>query len=397
MADLPRHLMYTRIGVNSTPTSRTGSPSSWYWLPVFEDGIQLNPDLEVQDVPTEHKTKGARYRVFTRRNANSGSISTPMFSQNAGLLMDATLSTTTGDLPKYHTLESYWGDASDTGLSGSNTGIQNVGVIFNGFSLSIDRQSPGPLTLEMEAFHNQYKSLTSDATPSWPPLNPYDTRNVYIDLDMDETGFTGDNADIRSLSLSYTNNLELDVFAASSTASLNGTWTKVYAGIPELTVSTSLVVTDSTYPFYADALTLKKAQMRIMGYNPSASGSTTTSDNESAGASKVFTVGSTSGFATNDIVLIDDVANGRQSVGTATVGSGTITIDTLDTAIDGSVTAANIYNTAWELKIDELEVTSVSRPVVQGNVRVVNLEMRANLEGTNTVMMTHKAYNDDNS
>jgi hypothetical protein len=44
-----------------------------------------------------------------------------------------------------------------------------------------------------------------------------------------------------------------------------------------------------------------------------------------------------------------------------------------------------------------LEIVGASRPSVQGNVRVVNLQMRANLEATNTTILTHKAYNDDNT
>lgn len=399
MADLPRHLMYSRIGVNSTPSLRTGTASTMLWLPVFEDGIQLNPDTEVQDIPTEHKTKGVRYRTFTKRNAQSGSISTPMFAANAGTLLGAALTTTTSDLPQYHHVQSYWGDASNTGLTGTNSGIENLGVIFNGFSLNFDRQQPGPLSLEMDAFHNQYKPLTGDATPSWPPNNPYDTRNVFIDFDIDETGFTGDNVDVRSMSITYTNNLELDVFAASTTSSLNGTWTKVYAGIPELTVEAALVVSDSTYPFLSDALELKKAQIRVMGYNPSASGNTTTTDNESAGTSVVFTCVSTAGFAVNDVVLLEDVDNGRQCVGTlSAVDSATVTVDETDVTIDGSgATAANIFNTGWQLTIPELEITTHSRPVVQGNVRVVNVSMSANIEGTNAALMTHTAYDDDNT
>ena len=85
-------------------------------------------------------------------------------------------------------------------------------------------------------------------------------------------------------------------------------------------------------------------------------------------------------------------------MGKATVGVGTITIDTLDTDIDGSGSnAANIYNTAWEIQVPELEIVSASRPSVQGNVRVVNVQMRANLEASNTTILTHKAYNDDNT
>ena len=397
MADLPRHDAFTRIGVNSSDTARTGSPSTWYWVPVFEDGVQLNPSADVQDINTEHKDRGVRYRVFSRRNAEGGSINTPVFPANAGLLLDAAISTTTADLTKYHTAESYW----STSLSPStNSGITVGGMLFNGFTLNVDRNSPGPIELQLDCFLNEYKAIASGSnpTPSWPPLNPNDSRNVYIDLDLNEDGFTGDNVDIRSLSLSYTNNIEVDVFSPNSTATLNGTWTKAYTGNPELTVDATLIVTDSTYPFLLDTSTLRTAQLRIMGYNPEASGSTTSTDSESAGDDVEFTVASTTGFATNDYVILDDVDNSRQSVGKATVGVGTITIDTLDTDIDGSgSTAANIYNTAWEIQVPELEIVSASRPSVQGNVRVVNVQMRANLEASNTTILTHKAYNDDNT
>jgi len=398
MADLPRHDAFTRLGVNSSDTARTGSPSTWYWLPVFEDGVQLNPSADVQDINTEHKDRGVRYRVFSRRNSEGGSINTPLFPANAGLLFDAAISTTTGDLTKYHTAESYW----STSLSPStNSGITVGGMLFNGFTLNLDRNSPGPIEFGLDCFLNEYKAIASGSnpTPSWPPLNPNDSRNVYIDLDLNESGFTGDNVDIRSLSMTYTNNIEVDVFSPNSTATLNGTWTKAYTGNPELTVEATLIVTDSTYPFLMDNSTLRTAQLRVMGYNPDASGNTFTSIENTAGTAVDVTVDSTSGFAVDDYVLLDDVDNGRQAVGkVTTVGVGSLTIDTLDVTIDGSgSTTAKVYNTAWEVQVPLMEIVDSSRPSPQGNVRVVNVQMRANLEATNTTILTHKAYNDDNT
>ena len=399
MADLPRHDAFTRIGVNSVDTARTGSPSTWYWLPVFEDGVQLNPSADVQDINTEHKDRGIRYRVFTRRNAEAGSINTPLFPANAGIMFDAAISTTTGDITKFHTAESYWSTAL---APSTNSGMQVNGMLFNGFTLAVDRNSPGPIEFQLDCFLNEYKAIASGSnpTPSWPPLNPNDSRNVYIDLDLEEAGFSGDNVDVRSVSLTYTNNIEVDVFSPSSTATLNGTWTKAYTGNPELNVEATLIVTDSTYPFLLDASTLRTAQLRIMGYNPDANGSSTTTDDESASASTVtFDFADASGFAVSDVVIFDDVDNGRQAVATITnIATDAVTVDALDVRIDGSgTTAANVYNTAWEIKVPEMEIVGASRPTVQGNVRVVNLQMRANLEATNTTILTHKAYNDDNT
>lgn len=402
MADLPRHDAFTRLWLNSDATARTGSPTwptTYEWLPVFEDGVQFNPSADVQDINTEHKDRGIRYRVFTRRNQDGGSLNTPLFPANAGLLMDAAITTTTGDLPKYHTIESYW----NTGLSGSNTGIQVNGVLFNGFSLNIDRNSPGPIEFQLDAFMNEYKAVTASApTPSWPPLNPYDSRNVFIDLDLNEGGFTGDNADVRSLSITYTNNLEVDLFSPNNSATLNGTWTKAYTGNPELTVEATLIVTDSTYPFLLDSSTLRKAQIRVMGYNPGASGSTTTTADLTASTGTVeMAVAGTSGLEADDYLLLDDVVTGYQAVAKVdqvNAGTGICELENLDVNIDGSgATAANVYNTAWEIKIPELEIVGASRPTVQGNVRVVNVQMRANLEATNTTILSHKSYNDNNT
>ena len=401
MADLPRHDAFTRIGVNSVDTARTGSPSTWYWLPVFEDGVQLNPSADVQDINTEHKDRGIRYRVFTRRNAEAGSINTPLFPANAGIMFDAAINTTTGDLTKYHTAESYW----NTELSPStNSGMQVNGMLFNGFTLAVDRNSPGPIEFQLDCFLNEYKAIAegSNPTPSWPPLNPNDSRNVFIDLDLEESGFSGDNVDVRSVSLTYTNNIEVDVFSPSSTATLNGTWTKAYTGNPELNVEATLIVTDSTYPFLLDASTLRTAQLRIMGYNPDASGSTTTTASLTASTGTVeMAVAGTSGLEADDYLLLDDVVNGRQAVSKVdqvNTGTGICELENLDVDIDGSgATAANVYNTAWEIKVPEMEIVGASRPTVQGNVRVVNLQMRANLEATNSTILTHKAYNDNNT
>jgi len=148
-----------------------------------------------------------------------------------------------------------------------------------------------------------------------------------------------------------------------------------------------------------DNSTLRTAQLRVMGYNPDASGNTFTSIENTAGTAVDVTVDSTSGFAVDDYVLLDDVDNGRQAVGkVTTVGVGSLTIDTLDVTIDGSgSTTAKVYNTAWEVQVPLMEIVDSSRPSPQGNVRVVNVQMRANLEATNTTILTHKAYNDDNT
>lgn len=401
MADLPRHLMYTRMGVNSTATSRTGAPSTWYWVPVLEDGIVLNASMETQNVPTEHKTRGTKYRVFTRRNFEGGSINTPVFAANAGLLFDAAINTNTADLPSYHTVESYWGSSSDTGLAGGNVAIQNNGVLFNGFTLSIDRDAPGPLTLQLDAFLNEYKALTSDQTPTWPPLNPHDTRNVYIDLDLGESGWSGDNADVRSLTVTYNNAIELSTFTPNSTATLNGTWTKAAVGTPTLTVEATLIMSDSTYPFQSDTSTLKTAQLRVMGYNPSASGSTTCTQDLTAGSNVNVQVASASGFAAGDVVLLEAPDGDLQavaSINAASVSGNSFDIDELDVTMAGSSTAINVYNTGWELKIDSLEITGHSRPTIQGNNRIVTLQMEALLASDSvTSLLSHHAYNDDNA
>ena len=99
------------------------------------------------------------------------------------------------------------------------------------------------------------------------------------------------------------------------------------------------------------------------------------------------------------MIIFDDVDNGNQAVATITNVAGTVfTVDTMDVAIDGSGTnTAKVHNTAWEIKVPEMEIVGAARPTVQGNVRVVNLQLRANLEATNSTILTHKAYNDDNT
>lgn len=392
MSELYKHQMFMRMGVNSTATARTGTPSSWYWVPVFEDGVAMTGSVETSDINTEHKDRGNKYRIFARRNHEGGQIRTPMYPQNAALLLGAAVNNTAG-LPHYHSVEQYWG----AGVldSGSGTGRKLSGVLFGGMTLNIDRSGPGPVELQLDGMLNQDTEITGAAPdPTWPSNGPYDTRNVFVDVDLNESGFGGNNVDVKSLSITFNQGVEVDAYLPSATDSLNGAWTKAYPGTPEVTCEFSLVVTNSAYVDLLRNNTLRTVQVRVMGYSPEGV-NTTSTDNESAGTGNTFTVASAAGLTVNDYILLWDSANNKQAVAKiASISGSDVTIDTLDVAVNGSVTALEIYNTAWEIKIPKLEIVSVSAPTIAGAVRIVNVSARAKLESGQTSLLSVKAYNE---
>ncbi len=388
MGDLFKHQMFMQLGVNSSPTARTGTPAASLWIPVFEDGVAMAGSVETSDINTEHKDRGTKYRIFARRNQEGGQIRTPIYPENAALLLGAAVNENNG-LPSYHTIEQYWGGGILT--SGSGTGRKLAGCLFSGFSLSVDRGSPGPVELQLDGFLNADTEITSAApTPTWPTKTPYDTRNVFVDIDINEGGFSGDNAQVKSCSLTFNQGVEVDAFLPNSTAALNGTWTKAYPGMPEVTCEFTLVMSDSAYADLLRANTLRTVQLRIMGYSPEGA-NTTTVDAETAGSAVVVAVASAAGLAADDYVLLWD-STGKQAVAKiSSIAVNNLTLDVLDVGI---AAGAQVYNTAWEIKVPELEIISVSAPTISGSVRVVNVSARAKLEAGQTSLLTLKAYND---
>jgi len=407
MAVLTKQLPFLRLNANSTPTSRTGSPSSWLYVPVAPGGAALGGTVEAEELELERANPGLTHLLLTTRNAGKGKIETVLYPENVGTLLDL-VAGNAGSLPDYFTVEQYLN--ADLGASwdaGTDTGRKLAGCLADGFSFAFDRKSLGSLRFSMDVFVNADSALESAApTPTWPAQDPYMGKRVLCDVAFGNNSnslasWSGDYTSLRSLSITYQNAIEIDLHRADESADeLDGTWTQAYMGTPRASCSFKLIADAAEH---LDMLRLnaglRKIAFRLAGYGANPSGNTTCTTSLTAGSSVTVAVAATTGFAVNDYVLLwQPTANKFAVAKVTTVNSGvSLVVDTLDVSLDGTSETIKVRNTAWELKVSDARVRSATPPALEGNVYVVDVAADAILGPSNTSVVTVKAYNDDNT
>lgn len=225
-------------------------------------------------------------------------------------------------------------------------------------------------------------------------LYPYPATNVAVDFDLDIGGWSGDNSDVQSVQIQFDQALTPKTFRANATTpERNQTWSDLSQGIPTLTGSVVLKFGQDEYANIKRASGVRQAALRIMGYHPAASGNTTTSAGETAGTSVTVAVAATSGFAVNDYVYLDDGTNQAVAKVTTVNPGVSLVIDTLDVNLSSGAT---VRNTAWEIKIPQIDVTTA--PLTQsGDDTIVTVNFEATVTASTTTLLTVKAYDDDNT
>src|ERR1043165_8042567 len=139
MADMLAFAPFARYGVNSTPSSRTGTPTAYKWVPFYVNGFGLGETITSEDLATVHQFQGPLYSIFTGRNQSKGTVNMPIMPETAGTMFSAATTLTSGQ-PSCGTWEMYW----TTTLAASwdsavHYGIRSYGVICDGFSVSLNR------------------------------------------------------------------------------------------------------------------------------------------------------------------------------------------------------------------------------------------------------------------
>lgn len=401
MANLLKYAQWHRFGVNSTGTARTGTPSSYTTIPVLADGVNLAGSIETENLDTEHKDNGVRWSLLKNRNREKGTIRCPLFPENVFLLLNSVLALNGNGIPDYYAWETWFTNTVDTA-----TGKGRYGILPDGFSLGFNRKDPNILDFSLEAFANQVLVKTSAApSPSFPAQNPYDTKGVFCDFIIANTSnvlgaISGDLKTLRQLSIQFGNNLDLDLHLPDPTGSLNMTWTDAMIGLRGLQFSGTLAASDIDHMTLPELGERRKLKIRLACVGGSPTGSTTSTANVTAGATKTITVASTTGFAVNDYVIIYQTTANKFCVAkVTTVNAGvSLVVDTMDQAMDGSAgEALTIKNTAFEFTIPLGYVKSATDPVSDGNMRVVNFTGEALLDPTQSALYTFKGYNDDNT
>ena len=99
MSDMLSFVPFARYGINSTTTSRTGTPTAYKWVPFYQNGFGLGETITSEDLATVHQYQGTRYSIFTGRNDQKGTINMPIMPENASTFFGAATTLTAGSRP----------------------------------------------------------------------------------------------------------------------------------------------------------------------------------------------------------------------------------------------------------------------------------------------------------
>lgn len=168
MADLRNWEQKHSIGVAADPASRLSRSITKGFFPTDSGGNQVNPDAPVTDIETEHGSPGVIYRSVDERNGGGGTLTGPLFPSLAGLLGAATKKSS-ALIPEFYEICTAGFENLSTTLSGNSAPPvmqARIGCICSGFSLSFDRESPGPLSLTTNWFLNAQRNIAAASTTS---------------------------------------------------------------------------------------------------------------------------------------------------------------------------------------------------------------------------------------
>ena len=397
MADLRDYEVFSRVGLQADrTTTATGSGGgAWVDIAINKDGMQLNSNKVTTTIDTEHRFRGPAYTFFTQRNSESGTISTPLYPNMMGTLMNGVFALDgNGDL-NYHTWEFYW----DASLTGGDDAIRYKGVIFDGVSFTIDRNTEGSvITADFTAYVNS-KEVVSATVPTFTrsALDPYVAADAVFDFVGDSTTFLGgDNPDVLSVSVTYQNNTELKAFLSNSTAILNKTWTRQYVGEVSAQITVELLVSNDDYLKYDEGASTTVGAIRMAVRHPvTGATDTTTADIAAAdsSATETYTTAGSATFSAGDIIYAYDADNNRFCTLPVVSHSGTtLTIDraTYSSYVDvegSGATAVTLEDRCWGLVVPSMNLLSSTPPTSNGNVRTVTLNYEATITAGQTAVV----------
>lgn len=398
------------------------------YLPCFEDGFQVGETVARVDIPTQHKDRGIKYAIPGDRNRSNGTIRTPLWPEFAAFILKAPITLQAGgSIPQFHAAEEYWNGTLQTGSTDFTqagagtiaTGRGTLGMLFNGWTINFDRQATNALEVNLDVFFNQETDITTaipspQTTPAdtgtallgWPIYDPYLNSGVYVDFEFGNylgafVGWTGDRSDIRTISVAFSQALELDISRPSDTPTLDNTWTKAYSGTPTCTVNLTLIMQHSDYIRATRLKKLRSGRCRLMAVSTAPQARSTSAGVLTVGGTTLTlaTISDADKFHVGDCVMIEKVSANLQQVVELTAinyTTGALTFPPCDVAMTGATgDALVIRNTAWEIKVHTMDLSDRTPPTAGGAVKVISLTGSARLTPTTQNLLTIKAYNDD--
>jgi hypothetical protein len=386
--------LFVRIGAQS---NRTTVASSFIDLAIPADGDQMNSDLAIESLDTDHGSRGILYSSKNAINGEQKQFQSYMFPVAMGTLMGNVLNRDSNGDQGFMSIEAWWGDAIG---SGQVKGSRRLGVVMDSFSLTIDRTGQGQsLQVDFSGWINQRTNIAtgeSTPTPSFSTLLPWNSTGALIDFVYDNSveSYGMDNTDVRRTSISFANNGEVEAYTDSTSPELDRTWTIHTPGEESVEVEVTVALNDEKYTELDQNLTVAQGAMRVAFTHPSAASNAectdtlTTGDNDTQTLSTDIT--DTDGFETGDVVIIQDTLGNFSVLPVETLvadtsfafdtdtggGTGYSSRVTLNGTTNGPLT---IRNMAGGLMFDRLDFRGQSAPTRDGNKRVVTLRYEAAL------------------
>ena len=320
MAVLRSFAVWSRIGSQADRTTKHDG-SGWVDLALLTDGMALTPGKSIEALDTEHRTPGVLKRAVLSRNADEQNMTAPLFPSMMGTFINGVLNRdASGDLT-FFSLEHY----REATLQGTpDIGDDFLGIIMNGLSLTVDRDTQGNfLQMDFPSFINSKTFIPNGACPAFvaPPLDVYLSTDVIIDFvgDNGAGSFGGDNPDIVGLTVTFGNNTELSGFASSSVTKLDRSWTRAVPDSPTATIEVTLAYNDDEYVKFGDGSGITFGSLRLIGAHPQPTFTATSVDVLTATSSGDQTVTFTdtlTDLVDGDVVFIRDTDNGKDSAHT---------------------------------------------------------------------------------
>lgn len=160
MADiiLPAYGLCVDIGRSTDTADRLARSTTKKLWPIDEGGFSFQGSPEVQDVPTLHCGKGSAYSYLAKRNAQRQTLAGPLFPALVSTLLHApgTAPGFIGTPPFNQVVMRLIRDlgVNESGNARSHLGSDFLGCIFDGFSLTADKNAGTPIAINLGGFLN---------------------------------------------------------------------------------------------------------------------------------------------------------------------------------------------------------------------------------------------------
>lgn len=353
------------------------------------DAVALMPVTETVEYDTDHYDPGVKYTDLVSRNRSAMPCATPLYPTVVGTLFNAVfIRNAAGDLD-YHEIKRWWRSA----IGGTeDKGETFQGCIFDSVNLAIARSDTNqPIVFDAQVMINAKRRILTAATSPTPDLSKqpaYGSAGVLIDFVSDDTvdSLGGDDAQVRAVSVSFSNQLTLDgVEDNLADPPLHRSWLTHVCGNPKIDVTVTARVSDDNYLRLDEYTTIPKGKLRLAFTHPKGASITSTSTLSSGSTgNQTLLVAATAGFLVGDTVVVKHPTSGFAITKVVTINTDVSIVvggyDPRVTLNGSSGGALTIRSMCAGLVIDSMDFKSRSSTKRAGAFQTIDLNYTTTLK-----------------